>query len=148
MIRELTLVLHTLGYPSFFRKEKKSCVRRKRRRRIEQYKNLNRLCSHFFFFFARRIKNKELIPTFPSFLIFSWLALFIIFLRLFYSRQTYTGGLSYSSSSSSLLYNAPISQIRKKETLADAWANISPFSTISSVCLSVLGSTVDVCLLK
>lgn len=106
-------------------------MRRKRRRRIEQYKNLNRLCSHFFFFFARRIK-KELIPTFPSFLIFTRLALFIIFLRLFYSRQTYIPGV-YSSSSSSL-YNAPISQIRKKETLADAWANISPFSTISSVC--------------
>lgn len=100
--RELTLVLHTLGYLSFKKKRRKSCVRRRRRRRIEQYKNLNRLCSDFFLF-ARRIKKKELIPTFPSFLIHSVGSFFLnIFLRLFYSRQTYTGGLSYSSSSSSL----------------------------------------------
>lgn len=56
--RELTLVLHTLSaIPPLKKKRRKSCVRRKRRRRIEQYKNLNRLCSHFFFFF--RTENKK-----------------------------------------------------------------------------------------
>jgi hypothetical protein len=91
-----------------------------------------------------------LIPTFPSFLIFTRFWLFLLFSFAFSTvvKRLYRGSILYSSSSSSLLYNAPISQIRKKETLADAWANISPFSTISSVCLSVLGSTVDVCLLK
>lgn len=107
-------------------------MRRRRRRRIEQYKNLNQLCSDFFLF-ARRIKKKNWSQLFLLFL-FTRLVLFlIIFLRLFYSRQTYTGGLSYIAPPRLLFIERSNLSNKKRKRLWQTLGQICfPYSTISS----------------